>query len=202
MVSSRPSEILSILRNLNLLSALPCDLHGNSLPPGAPPPARETRQPGDWAPFNSEAQFKLADLLYRRAQVSAPNIDTLLEIWAQSVHEFDTSAPFKGHEDIHTTIDSSMLGDVPWQCMVTQVPENADPSMQSWMQTSYEVWYRDPEIVVSNMLSNPEFDGQFDMRPYIELDANGKRRWTNVMSGNIAWKRSISGTILLSRTAF
>ena len=77
-------------------------------------------------PFNSEAQFKLADLLYRCAQVSALNIDTLLEIWAQSVHEFDTSAPFKSHDDIHTTIDSSMLGDIPWQCMVTQVPENVD----------------------------------------------------------------------------
>ena len=86
--------------------------------------------------------------------------------------------------------------------MVTQVPENVDQSRQSWMQTSYEVWYRDPEIVVSNMLSNPDFNGQFDLRPYIELDANGKRRWTNVMSGNIAWKRSVSGTILLSRTAF
>ena len=151
-------------------------------------------------PFNSEAQFKLADLLYRRAEVSASNIDALLEIWAQSVHEFDTSAPFKSHEDLHTTIDSSILGDVPWQCMVTQVPEDADQGMPSWMRTSYEVWYRDPEVMVSNMLSNPDFDGQFDMCPYIELGANGKRRWSNVMSGNIAWRRSVSRIILASES--
>jgi hypothetical protein len=76
--------------------------------------------------------------------------------------------------------------------MVTQVPEDIDQHTPSWIQTSYEVWYRDPDIVVSNMLGNPDFDGQFDMCPYIELDANGKRRWSNVMSGNIAWRRSVS----------
>jgi len=143
-------------------------------------------------PFNSEAQFKLADLLYRHAEVSAPNIDALLEIWVQSVHESNTLAPFKNHEDMHTTIDSSTLGDVPWQCMVTQVPEDADQGTPSWMQTSYKVWYHDPEVVVSNILSNLDFDGQFDMCPYVELDANGKCQWSNVMSGNIAWRWSVS----------
>jgi hypothetical protein len=62
--------------------------------------------------------------------------------------------------------------------MVTQVPEDTDHTTPSWVQTSYEVWYRDPEIVVSNMLSNPDFDGQFDICPYVELDANGERRWS------------------------
>jgi len=135
-----PRNSWAFSESLNHLSALPCDLHGNSLPPGAPPPARETPQPGDWTPFNSKAQFKLADLLYRRAEVSASNINTLLEIWAQSVHEFNTSAPFKNHEDIYTTIDLSILGDVPWQCMVTEVPEDVDQDTPSWMQTAYEVW--------------------------------------------------------------
>lgn len=42
------------------------------------------------------------------------------------------------------------------------------------MQTQYEVWYHDPEAVVSAMLSNPDFEGQFDLCPYIDLDAHGK----------------------------
>jgi len=187
--------------HLERLSALPCDLHGNPLPPGVPPPARETPQPGDWTPFDSEVQFKLADLLYHCAEVSASNIDTLLKIWAQSAHEFGALAPFKNHEDMHAKIDSSILGDVPWQCMVTQVREDVDERMQALMQTSYEVWYHNPEIVVSNMLSNPDFDGQFDMRPYVDLDTNGKRRWSNVMSGNIAWRQSVSRIINVSRAA-
>jgi len=86
--------------------------------------------------------------------------------------------------------------------MVTEVPEDVDQDTPSWMQTAYEVWYHDPEVVVSNMLSNPDFDGQFDMRPYIELDAHGKRRWSNVMSGNIAWRRSVSRTIFALRTEY
>jgi len=92
-----------------------------------------------------------------------------------------------------------MLGDVPWQCMVTSIPGDVDDH-RPWMQTSYEIWYRNPEAVISNMLDNPDFDKQFDMRTYIELDADGKRRWSNVMSGNIAWCRSVSRTILLSLT--
>jgi hypothetical protein len=96
---------------------------------------------------------------------------------------------------MYATIDSSVLGDVPWQCMVTEVPD-VDEHAPSWKRTSYEVWYRDPEIVVSNMLSNPDFDGQFDICPYVELDANGERRWSNVMSGNIAWRRSVRRTFV------
>ena len=165
------------------------------MPPGAPPPARDTPQPGDWTPFDTKAQFEIADLLYRRAEASASNIDSLFEIWAQSVHEFDAFAPFKDHNDMYTTINSSVLRDVPWQCMVTKVPEDVDERAASWMRTSYEVWYRDPEIVVSNMLSNADFDGQFDMCPYIELDEEGNHQWSNVMSGNIAWRRSVSKTI-------
>ncbi len=110
--------------------------------------------------------------------------------------EFDAPAPFDSHEHMHALIDSSTLGDVPWQCLVTTVPEGVDEGAPSWMQTPYEVWYRDPETVVSAMLGNPDFRGQFDLRPYIDLNANGTRRWSNVMSGNIAWRRSVSNYVL------
>ena len=136
-------------------------------------------------PFDTKAQFEIADLLYHCAEASTSNIDSLFEIWAQSVHEFNAFAPFKDHNDMYATINSSVLRDVPWQCMVTGVPEDIDKCVPSWMWTSYEVWYHDPEIVVSNMLSNTDFDGQFDMCPYIKLDEEGNHQWSNVMSGNI-----------------
>jgi len=65
------------------------------------------------------------------------------------------------------------------------------------MQTYYEVWYCDPGAVVSAMLSNPDFEGQFDLCPYVDLDAHGKHRWNNVMSGNLAWRHSVSVSVLL-----
>jgi hypothetical protein len=156
------------------------------------PPPREAQIPGEWAPFDSEVQFKVADLLYRHTQVSASNIDMLLELWAQSLEYFGASAPFHNHEDLYAVIDSLRLGDVPWQCMETQLPNAGDQDARSWRHSTYEIWYRDPEIVVSNMLGNPDFDGQFDMCLYIDLDADGNRRWSNVMSANLAWRRCVS----------
>lgn len=164
------------------------------MPPGTPPSPRATPLQGDWAPFSSKVQFEVAELLYRRAEISASNIDALLDLWAQSFSELDVDqfAPFENHEDLYATIDASTHGDIPWQCLVTGVSDDIDDHSPSWMRTSYEVWYRDPDAVVSAMLSNPDFDGQFDHCPYIDLDAHGNRRWNNVMSGNIAWRRSVS----------
>jgi len=56
--------------------------------------------------------------------------------------------------------------------MEMQAPNHGDQA-PSWRHTTYEVWYRDLEIVVSNMLSNTDFDGQFDICLYIDLDAHG-----------------------------
>ncbi|KAI9432522.1 hypothetical protein H4582DRAFT_1821021 [Lactarius indigo] len=172
------------------LTALPCDSDGNFLPPGAPPPPRESASEGDWAPFENEVQFQLADLIYCHAEISATNIDVLLQLWAQSMSKFDSPAPFKNHEDLYTLINSSAHSDVPWECLVTTVPEGVDKDAPSWMRTVYEVWYRNPDSMVSKMLSNPDFQGQFDLLPYVDLNADGTRRWSNVMSGNIAWRRS------------
>ena len=162
--------------------AFSCDSEGNILPLGAPPPPQATAQPGDWTTFHSESQFMLADLLYHCAEVSASNVDALLDIWAQTSVKADRLAPFKSHVHIHATIDAFKLGDVSWQCFVTGYTGNVDDLSLEWMQTSYEVWYRDPDAVIVNMLANP----------YINLNLQGQCWWSNVMSGNIAWWHSIS----------
>jgi hypothetical protein len=68
---------------------------------------------GDWSPFNSEVQFNLADLLYRRAELSLSNIDNLLELWEKSMAGLGGSAPFWSYQEMHAIIDSSKLGDAP-----------------------------------------------------------------------------------------
>jgi Plavaka transposase len=123
--------------------------------------------------------------------VSASDVDELLEICEEWCTESGISSPFESHEEMHAVIDSSKLADIPWQCLETGITDPVDESAP-WTHTTYEVWYRDPESVVSMMLGNPDFDGQFDLRPYIDLDAEGSRRWSNVMSGNIAWRHSVS----------
>jgi hypothetical protein len=177
---------------LNHPLALPCDAQGNFLPPGAPPPPQKVALQGDWTPFDSEVQFRLAELLYFRAEVSSTNVNTILEIWAQSLAEANRPAPFETHQHMLGTIDASALGDVPWQCLATGFSGNVDDRSPEWMRTTYEVWYRDPDAVITNMLLNPDFAGQFDLRPYIDLDAQGGRKWGDFMSGNIAWRHSVS----------
>lgn len=147
---------------------------------------------GDWSPFNSEVQFRLAELLYLRAEVSATNINTLLELWAQSLSEADRPAPFETHQHMHATIDASVLGDIPWQCLTTEFSGAVIGDTPQWMKTTYDVWYRDPDAIVANMLSNPDFARQFDLQAYIDLNPHGEHRWGNFMSGNIAWRHSIS----------
>jgi len=124
--------------------------------------------------------------------MSAPNIDALLETWAGSLPQDGGRAPFESHQHMYSLIDASVLGDVPWKCLMAGLPGRLDGNSPEWMRANYEVWYRDPDAVIATMLANPGFNGQFDARPYIDLDAHGRRRWSNVMSGNLAWKHSVS----------
>ena len=158
--------------------------------PGALPQSNGGPRDGDWMPFEDEVQFELADLLYRRAELSSRNIDSLLELWSQSMDGIG-SAPFEDRGSMHAAIDSSTLGDVPWQCLTTGFSENIGEGAPNWMHTTYEIWYHNPDAVISTMLANPGFNGQFDLRPYISLNSKGERSWDNVMSGNIAWRHSV-----------
>ncbi|KAL4260465.1 hypothetical protein AB1N83_010434 [Pleurotus pulmonarius] len=72
------------------LTGTPCDVNGNYLPPNTPPPPRAPAAPDDWAPFDSQQQFELADLLFRKVQMSATNIDELLSIWGLSSDDIDS----------------------------------------------------------------------------------------------------------------
>jgi hypothetical protein len=124
--------------------------------------------------------------------MSAANVDLLMELWGLSMEGFNGSSPFQSHQHLHTTIDSSTLGDVPWKCLIAGFSEDVAEDAPSWKQMNYEVWYRDPDEVVRMMLDNLDFNGQFDFCPYVELDKDNKRRWSNIMSANIAWYHCVS----------
>jgi hypothetical protein len=170
---------------------LPCDSEGNFLPPGSPPLPQVTPLQSDWTPFNSEVQFRLAELLYSCAVVSSVNVNTLLELWADSLSEAGIPAPFENQKHMHAAIDASTLGDVPWKCLVGEISGDVDDCTPQWKRTTYNIWYHDPDAVVTNMLSNPDFARQFDLWAYIDLNPQGECRLGNFMSGNIAWQHSV-----------
>lgn len=138
-------------------------------------------------------QFKTADFLYRRAEMSATNIDELLDIWAESMENSDAGndTPFTSHDHLYATIDATRHGDAPWKCLVVSYNGEVTPNRPTWQADEWEVFYRDPDVVLTHLLDNPEFCGLIDYATYIGLDKSGERYWSDFMSGNFAYRRSI-----------
>ena len=108
--------------------------------------------------------------------MSEGNIDKLLKLWAATLAKHNNNPPFENHDDLFATIDSTSVGDAPWKSFSTTYNgEKPDGEVPSWMEEKYEIWYRDPHVLVQNMLSNLEFDGGFDYTPYREFKVSKDR---------------------------
>lgn len=177
--------------------AIPCDAHGNPIPEGTPPPPRDSDTGADdWTPYGSRDEFELADFLFRESQMSAPKVNRLLDIWAASMVAHGGTPPFTNCDEMYRTIDATPLGDVPWQSFhLNYNGEKPDDDIPSWMTDEHEVFFRDPSLVVKNMLANPDFAGEFDYVPFQERDDKNNHRFEDFMSGNWAWKQAVSAFI-------
>ncbi|KAE9390680.1 hypothetical protein BT96DRAFT_945950 [Gymnopus androsaceus JB14] len=124
--------------------------------------------------------------------MSQPNINELLDLWYLDVQQrFNgDSAPFGNHQELLETIDSIWDGSAPWKCLETQVDESFLLDAPKWQKTSYQVWYRDPDTVIANILENPDFADEFDPAPYVHVGKDGKCRWSDIMSGNFAYRQA------------
>jgi hypothetical protein len=66
-------------------------------------------------PYQNWVEFEMAEFLYCQAQMSASNINTLLDLWAMTLLKYNDAPPFANHSDLYNTIDLTPLGDIPWQ---------------------------------------------------------------------------------------
>jgi hypothetical protein len=78
---------------------------------------------------------------------------------------------------------------VPWQSFAVEFcGDKPDIDVPPWMNSSYDVWYRDPHDVVRNMLANPMFADEMDYQPYHEYNlATDEWQWKDFMSADWAW---------------
>lgn len=187
-----------------MLPGKPCDKDGILLvrndtdnATASTPPRSDT----DWHPFKDRVSFETADLLYRKEQMSAGNIDALLELWAASMLPRRDVAPFRNSTDLYQTIDSARVGSVRWQSFEVSYPPEAQPSggreVPSWMNASYDVWYRDVREIAKTILANPALSKTIDYGPVKVINRDGKREYCNFMSADWAWGQAV-GTALLS----
>ena len=125
--------------------------------------------------------------------MSAGDIDFILKLWAASLAAHHDTPPFLNHNELYNAIDSTLLGNLPWQSFTLSysgdIPEGDVPS---WMTVEYDVWFRDPRGLVHNLLSNTDFDGEIDYAAVQEYSSNGVHIFRNFMSGNWVWKQSVS----------
>ena len=160
---------------------MPCDSLENYLPPGTPPPPYTLPGDGaahnDWDPFYNRAQFKVADILYRRNQMPGAQADILFDLWAASGDD-GTEPPFASHNDLYETIDSIQLGDLPWICFIVKYNGPLPVTAPTWMMTEYEVWCCDVRLLMHGQLANPDFDGEIDYSPLQIFGPTGKREWS------------------------
>jgi len=168
-----------------------CDKDGRNLPPNAPPPVHHSGgDDNDWSPFNDRVEFEMAEFIYRRNQMPADEIDDLMDLWASSVIKNDGYPPFSNHQDLYNAIDSIPYGDVPWQSFTTRYNGVRPNKVPSWMDSTYDVWFRDPHLIAQNMMGNPDFDGSLDYVPYREYN-KGDRQFQDFMSGDWAWRQAV-----------
>ncbi|KAM6502974.1 hypothetical protein JOM56_002951 [Amanita muscaria] len=175
------------------INGRPCDVQGEFLPPEAPPPPWEDRSPNNYSPFNSQESFLVADLLFRRTQMSASNIDDLMQFWARSLPP-DCDPPYMNTTDLLETIDAANMGHLPWKSFSLSYQASDDEDLSTavpWKIKDYDVWYRDPHEVLKTQLSNRSFAHRMDFSAKkIFSSKTNSRQYQDLMSGEWAWERS------------
>ena len=118
-----------------------------------------------------------------------------MDLWHASFIQSDATdagAPFLNHKGLYAAIDSTRLGNVAWQSFsLSYDGKLPDHDVPSWMEDKFDVWFRDPRLVVKNIVSNMDFANEFDYVPFRKFDAEGKQIWENLMSGSWAWTQAV-----------
>jgi len=132
----------------------PCDLGGNDLPPNTPPVNHDEPDGTgpSWHPFKSQAQFELADFIFRCDQMSGGRIDELMDILA-TMDEGGTP-PFSNHKELYGLIDA-ISPEEKWECISinhadverAQMDGTSTANLPTWKQGDYNIWF--PLLLVS-----------------------------------------------------
>jgi hypothetical protein len=179
------------------LLARPCNEHGTFLPHGSPPPDMPTEH--DWTPFEDHSAFDITTTEFVKRQSSAGDIDKLFQQWQdRSILKTGVDiTPYPSHREMYRTIDDVPYGDSTWSAFSSQYDGPVEPGNEEWKQATYTFHSRNALDVVRQICSNPRFDGHFDYVAHKKFERDARtsrweRRFRNVMSGQWAWRQSVS----------
>ncbi|KAH9159138.1 hypothetical protein EDB89DRAFT_1866273, partial [Lactarius sanguifluus] len=145
-------------------------------------------------PYCNRVEFELAKFLYQKVQMSGNDINVLSQLWRASLINHgvppDKIDLFDSQDSLYATIDAMPFGDAVWQGFSLSYNGPRPDNMPEWMTMTYDVWHRDACQLLHNMLTNLDFDDEFDYVPFHKFNAQKRRRWRDFMSGDWAWKEA------------
>jgi hypothetical protein len=177
----------------NVHAAQICDEFGINIPPNSPPPDPPSvdDRSAPWHPFADRIEFDFAWSHFVEFQSSAGKLNKVLGHWAASLLKHNEYAPWANAEDLYKTIDEIQCGDAPWKSYKIQYQGPRPPTPPKWMMETYELCCRDSRQVLHQQLATSDFKGKFNSVPYQQFNSLGKRVYSNLMSGDWAWKQAV-----------
>jgi hypothetical protein len=113
------------------------------------------------------------------------------------VHEFGGNARWASAAELYADIDSVRSGEAPWKTYRVRyqglLPPGTPPR---WMTQEYELCTRDIRQLLHNQLGTTAFKDHVDYVPYRQFNHGGHRVWSNLMSGEWAWKQAVCAFFL------
>jgi hypothetical protein len=149
-------------------------------------------------PFQDRLAFDWAYYHYVRLQSSKSEILEGLDLWHatvikhESLHQTSDSVPWCNADNLYNTIDSIQAGDAPWKCYTFSYTGPKPPSPPCWMEETYELSIRDALLVLEQQLATSDFHNHIAYVPYQEFDAVGNRVFSDLMSGNWAFRQAVN----------
>jgi hypothetical protein len=111
-----------------------CHHSGVPITPGSPvsPILDHHQQRAQWHPFSNQLEFKFTDFLYCHNQMSAGDIDDLMELCARMLAPHGDEPPFTSHKDLYMTIDDLSASHAAWECFTVSYKDECQGSRGLW----------------------------------------------------------------------
>jgi len=122
----------------------------------------------------AKSEFEVADFLYHRNQMSASDIDTLLNLWGASTGTQGGAPLFQTTETCMILLTQLHLATPMESFSLRLMGIDLKAKFSSWMDTDYNFWFCNPHQLVHNIISNPDFKDGFETTHLIKsIDING-----------------------------
>ncbi|KAJ7572018.1 hypothetical protein C8J56DRAFT_809850 [Mycena floridula] len=178
------------------LNALPCDKEGKFLFKFSKPSPHEpldAKPDNPFHPFPSRLGFDWVHHHFVDVQSSIAQTNRALDLWQAALIDAGSNAsvPWSSAEELKATIDSIQEGDIPWKTVQFRYSGPLPPGTPpKWMMETYELCMRDSRLLLHQQLRTTDFKDKFNPVAYRQFNQKGSRVYSNLMSGNWAWKQS------------